>query len=353
MQEVEDKISEAIALGGTRVVRIEGYPALSYHVLEMLKEHPQITLVSEFTYDGLDYRITIPGSAVELDPSIKWYGPKYLFPMFYKYGTDTQPAVQAYLDMAAHKSDLERTDLAKDKTGVFSGSYAVNPFTGDNIPIWSYLRLGGKCRVCGMRIPPRYFIMEVLTGLLYAGAVAKTGWSGENPETLALYIVLLSLALTTFQIDWKCRIIPDVTTYPAMAAGLLVGGLLPGAFARGTWQAGLLFSGIGLAAAGIFLALFALIGRKVAGQEVFGWGDVKYMMAAGALTGLPGAVFILTLGSLLGVLFGLYVGFRRWRRGRPWRGVHIPLGVFLALASAVWVFAGDWILRWYLQLWVG
>ena len=223
----------------------------------------------------------------------------------------------------------------------------------DNIPIWSYLRLGGKCRVCGMRIPPRYFIMEVLTGLLYAGAVAKTGWSGENPETLALYIVLLSLALTTFQIDWKCRIIPDVTTYPAMAAGLLVGGLLPGAFARGTWQARLLFSGIGLAAAGIFLALFALIGRKVAGQEVFGWGDVKYMMAAGALTGLPGAVFILTLGSLLGVLFGLYVGFRRWRRGRPWRGVHIPLGVFLALASAVWVFAGDWILRWYLQLWVG
>ena len=223
----------------------------------------------------------------------------------------------------------------------------------DNIPIWSYLRLGGKCRVCGMRIPPRYFIMEVLTGLLYAGAVAKTGWSGENPETLALYIVLLSLALTTFQIDWKCRIIPDVTTYPAMAAGLLVGGLLPGAFARGTWQAGLLFSGIGLAAAGIFLALFALIGRKIAGQEVFGWGDVKYMMAAGALTGLPGAVFILTLGSLLGVLFGLYVAFRRRRRGRPWRGVHIPLGVFLALASAVWVFAGDWILRWYLQLWVG
>jgi len=220
----------------------------------------------------------------------------------------------------------------------------------DNIPIYSYLRLGGKCRVCSMRIPPRYFIMEVLTGLLYAGAVAKTGWSGENPETLALYIVLLSLALTAFQIDWKNRIIPDVTTYPAMAAGLLVAGLLPGAFARETRLAGLLFSGTGLAAAGIFLALFALIGRRIAGQEVFGWGDVKYMMAAGALTGLPGAVFILTLGSLLGVLFGLYVGFRRWRRGRPWRGVRIPLGVFLAIASAVWVFAGDRMLRGYLQM---
>ncbi len=98
MQEVEDKISEAIALGGTRVVRIEGYPALSYHVLEMLQENPDVTLVSEFSYDGLEYRITIPGSKVKLDPSIKWYGPKYLFPMFFMYGTDTLPAVQAYLD---------------------------------------------------------------------------------------------------------------------------------------------------------------------------------------------------------------------------------------------------------------
>lgn len=98
MQEVEDKITEAINLGGIRVVRIEGYSALSYHVLEMLQENPDITLVSEFTYDGLDYKITIPGSAVELDPSIKWYGPKYLFPMFYMYGTDTLPAVQAYLN---------------------------------------------------------------------------------------------------------------------------------------------------------------------------------------------------------------------------------------------------------------
>ncbi len=98
MQEVEDKISEAIALGGTRVVRIEGYSALSYHVLEMLKENPDITLVSEFTFDGLDYRITIPGSAVELDPTINWYGPKYLFPKFYMYGSDTLPSVKAFIE---------------------------------------------------------------------------------------------------------------------------------------------------------------------------------------------------------------------------------------------------------------
>ncbi len=98
MQEVEDKITSAIALGGRQTVRIEGYPSLSYHVLEMLKDHPEITLVSEFSFEGLEYRITIPGSVVAPDPEIGWYGPKYLFPMYYKYGTDTLPAVHAYLD---------------------------------------------------------------------------------------------------------------------------------------------------------------------------------------------------------------------------------------------------------------
>ena len=98
MQEVEDKITVAIALGGSQTVLIEGYPTLSYHVMEMLKDNPEITLVSEFSYDGLDYKITIPGSAVALDSDVKWYGPKYLFSMYYLYGADTMPSLQAYLN---------------------------------------------------------------------------------------------------------------------------------------------------------------------------------------------------------------------------------------------------------------
>lgn len=45
-------------------------------------------------------------------------------------------AVQAYLDQVKHKSDLERTDLAKDKSGVFTGAYAINPVNGEKMPIW-------------------------------------------------------------------------------------------------------------------------------------------------------------------------------------------------------------------------
>ena len=93
-----DDINAAIALGGEQTVTIKGYSALSSDVMELLAEHPQITVVSEFSFDGLDYKITIPGSAVKLNPAIEWYGPKYLFPMFYMYGTDTTPSLQAYTE---------------------------------------------------------------------------------------------------------------------------------------------------------------------------------------------------------------------------------------------------------------
>ena len=103
MQEVRDAINAAIALGGEQTVTIKGYSALSSDVMELLVKNPQITVVSEFSFDGLDYKITIPGSAVKLNPSIEWYGPKYLFPMFWMYGTDTAPAMQAFLEKYAEE----------------------------------------------------------------------------------------------------------------------------------------------------------------------------------------------------------------------------------------------------------
>ncbi len=103
MQEVRDAINAAIALGGPQTVTIKGYSALSSDVMELLVKNPQITVVSEFSFDGLDYKITIPGSAVKLNPAIEWYGPKYLFPMFCMYGTDTAPAMQAFLEKYAEE----------------------------------------------------------------------------------------------------------------------------------------------------------------------------------------------------------------------------------------------------------
>ncbi len=96
MQPVEDEIRGAIAAGGEQSVVISVYSAISNRIMELLQANPQITLVMEFTYQGVDFRITIPGLAVQADPNIPWYGPLYLYPDFYMYG-DPSPDVESYL----------------------------------------------------------------------------------------------------------------------------------------------------------------------------------------------------------------------------------------------------------------
>ncbi len=97
MKEVEDKIEAAISLDGPQTVYIEGYPSLSYDVMELLRKNPDITLISTFEYKGVEFKITIPGSCVTTDPIIRWYGPKYLYPNYYMYGSDTAPSCEVYL----------------------------------------------------------------------------------------------------------------------------------------------------------------------------------------------------------------------------------------------------------------
>ena len=97
MKLVENSIETAIALGGEQTVTITGYSGLSQDIMKLLYDNPQITLISEFTYKGQDFHITIPGSEVELEDNLLWYGPKYLYPRYYMFGTDTLPSVEDYL----------------------------------------------------------------------------------------------------------------------------------------------------------------------------------------------------------------------------------------------------------------
>ena len=219
----------------------------------------------------------------------------------------------------------------------------------DNIPIFSYLRLRGKCRHCGMPISPRYLIVETLTGLLFAGALAAVGWSSQPPGKILLYCPMLMLIITTAMIDWEHRIIPDLTTYPAMIFGVAVSVALPSVWGmRSHWWSGGWSLG-SLLVAGIFLGAFAWLGRKIAGRDVMGWGDVKYLMAAGALLGIYGAFFSLLVGSFAGAAYGVAVALHRKRRLRR---TAIPFGPFLAGGSLIWIFCGEWLTRGYFR-WLG
>ena len=98
MKEVENDIKSAIATCEPQTVEVTDCISLSADIMELLSENPQITVIMKFTYNDMNFRITIPGSAVELETGVNWYGPKYLFPKFYMHGNDTLPSVHDYLE---------------------------------------------------------------------------------------------------------------------------------------------------------------------------------------------------------------------------------------------------------------
>lgn len=217
----------------------------------------------------------------------------------------------------------------------------------DNIPLFSYLALRGRCRGCRSPISPRYWLVELLTGALFVAAFLKVVFTGQPAATVASYFPMIMLGVATFFIDCRHRIIPDQTTYPAMLLGVIAATAFPAAWGvKSFWLAGL-YALLSAAVCGGLLGAFALIGRRIAGRDVLGWGDIKYMMAAGALLGLPGAVFTLFVGSMLGSVYGVAAALRRKRR---LRGFAFAFGPFLAIASMIWIFCGEKLLRLYLQL---
>ncbi len=216
----------------------------------------------------------------------------------------------------------------------------------DNLPVVSYLALRGRCRACRERYSPRYLVVEVLTGLLFVALFVKAGLARQPIPVLAVYFPMAMLVVTTGWIDAEHRLIPDLTTYPALALGLAFSAAFPSI--RGTESH---LASFGFAAAGAILmaaalGLFEILGRKIAGKPVLGWGDVKFAAAAAALIGLPGAVFSVGAGALVGTFYGIGLAAAT---GRSVRKLVIPFGPFLAGAALVWMFAGETILRWYLQ----
>ncbi len=217
----------------------------------------------------------------------------------------------------------------------------------DNLPIISYLVLRGRCRVCREPYSCRYLVVEALTGLLFTALFVKIGLAKENPALLAFYWTMTMLCITTAWIDTGHRIIPDATTYPALVLALIYSAIFPDVWGENCTVA----SALGCAAFSAALAagvpaLFICLGWKLAKTEVLGWGDVKFLMAAAALLGLPGAFFTLLAGSLAGSVYGIALACRRHRSLRRTR---IAFGPFLAAGALLWMFAGTELLKLYLQ----
>ena len=192
----------------------------------------------------------------------------------------------------------------------------------DNLPIISWLILGGRCRQCRSPITVRYPMVEAMGGALAAFGVGLYGVNLVTVEVVVFAWVSLALAL----IDLEHQILPDVMTYPAIVFGLVlsfIGGFTT--FAD---------SVAGAVVGAILPTSVILLYRWLRGIDGMGWGDVKYLAAIGAVVGLQGCLMVLVMAAV----FGALVGGALIALGRGTGKTALPFGTFLALAVIVWLY---------------
>ena len=206
----------------------------------------------------------------------------------------------------------------------------------DNIPVLSYIILGGKCRSCKAAISSRYPFIEALNAALYALVYWRFGPEWQN---LPLYAFVSALVVITF-IDFDHQIIPDRITIPGVVIGLLVGSLiLPDPFVREValgWKSSLIGAAAGF---GLFY-MIAILSRGG-----MGGGDIKMMAMTGSILGWKGVLLATFAGSFIGSVYGLFLMVFRGQG----RKAKVPFGPFLAMGCLLALFVGQEILRWYMN----
>ncbi len=224
--------------------------------------------------------------------------------------------------------------LPRGESVVFPGSHCPQCGSGvkwyDNIPLVSFLALGGKCRNCKNRISIRYFFGELLCGLGWLGLWLMYGISVKFFAGIILFSILLTVTFT----DFETGLVPDKMTFPGMAAGFVLSAIFPQLHAREIWYLGLLDSVLGLLAGGGVLILTAWLGSLIFRKESMGGGDVKLLAMIGTFLGWEKAVLIFFFAPLTAIFFALYMKYAK-------KSETIPFGPFLALTGAVFFTHGD------------
>jgi leader peptidase (prepilin peptidase)/N-methyltransferase len=208
-----------------------------------------------------------------------------------------------------------------------------------NIPVVSYLMLRGKCASCGVRISPRYPLVELSTAILSALVAWKFGFVWYTAAALLLTWVLI--ALTWIDIDHQ--LLPDNMTLPLVWLGLLL------SLAATIPSIGLPVdprSSIIGAVAG-YLSLWSVYHafRLLTGKEGMGYGDFKLFAALGAWLGWQMLLPIILLSAFSGAVIGILMIALRGRD----RNIPIPFGPYLAAAGWIALMWGDELVASYLR----
>ena len=202
----------------------------------------------------------------------------------------------------------------------------------ENIPVISYLFLGGKCKGCKTKISLRYPLIEALSGALIGAAAYHYGYTYA---TLFAFIFIFALITLTF-IDFDTQLLPDDITLPLLWLGLLFN--LNGGFTD------LKSAVIGAMLGYLILWSVYWLFKLVTGKEGMGYGDFKLLGAIGAWFGWQLLPAVILLSSVAGALIGIgLIVFKGTGRSTA-----IPFGPFLALGGIAALFFGQQLAAFYL-----
>lgn len=233
----------------------------------------------------------------------------------------------AFADSAAA---TETFNLIIPRSRCSSCGHAIRWY--ENIPLFSYLFLKGKCSVCAAPYGFRYPLVELVTGLLFFFCAWHWGGSTTALAWCGFSAALLTLAL----IDWDTTLLPDDITLPLLWAGLIVAAL--------KWNLAVTLSDAvwGAVAGYVSLWLVYWAFKLVTGKDGMGYGDFKLFAALGAWFGWTALVPIILMASVIGAVIGLVMKFSSGLR----EGGYIPFGPFLAGAGfTAMIFGPQTILR--------
>jgi len=229
----------------------------------------------------------------------------------------------------------------------------IKPY--DNIPILSFLLLGGKCRSCRAPISALYPAVELLTGAMFLICVLTFGPTLDAIKWAVFTSVLIVLVFT----DILERILPDAVNFTGLGAGLLFSCFTAPMDTAAGWICRRLFEFpppapalnlvdalLGAAAGSGLLWVVADGYFRLRGRQGMGLGDVKMMAMVGGFLGPQRTVLTILVGSLLGSLLGgLFILLRS--KGTEYE---LPFGAFLGAAALLVLFWGRTLIDWYLRL---
>lgn len=262
--------------------------------------------------------------------------------------------VGSFLNVVIHRVPNEQSIVFPNSACPKCGA-SIKPY--DNIPILSWLILGGKCRNCKAPISARYPAVELLTGLVFTVVFWQIGFNAFLPVALIFAAVMISLIF----IDAGHMILPNVITYPLFVFAILVRLIYPVVFGTEyfsdmsfapaswmngypAWVASLVGAFAGAVAGGGSLWLVGELWKRLRGVEAMGLGDVKMMLGVGALLGWRLTLLSIFLGAFSGAVIGIILIARQKDKDMQ---AQIPFGIFLGTGSLLALLFGERLVAWY------